>query len=73
MLGRLGLPERTPLVAGGVPPYGQDMTGILYTITIIQQWQSAGGSFKYDASCYGEQRLSRQRGVGQIGQHGFLV
>ncbi|CAB3907644.1 hypothetical protein LMG26842_05695 [Achromobacter dolens] len=40
----------TPLVAGGVPPYGQDMNGILYAITTIQQWQSAGGSFKYDAA-----------------------
>lgn len=40
----------TPLVAGGVPPYGQDMNGILNAITAIQQWQSAGGSFKYDAA-----------------------
>lgn len=41
---------RTPLAAGGKPPFGTDMNGILYAITVIQQWQSAGGMFKYDAS-----------------------
>jgi microcystin-dependent protein len=39
---------RTPLAAGGKPPFGTDMNGILYAITVIQQWQSAGGMFKYD-------------------------
>lgn len=38
----------TPVVAGGVPPYGQDVNGILNAITAIQQWQSGGGLFKYD-------------------------
>lgn len=41
---------RTPLAAGGVPPFGTDMNGILNAITLIQRWQSAGGSFKYDAT-----------------------
>ena len=41
---------RTPLVAGGKPPYGQDMNGILNAITAIQQYQSAGGLFSYDAT-----------------------
>lgn len=41
---------RTPLAAGGKPPFGTDMNGILYAITVIQQWQSAGGMFKYDAA-----------------------
>ena len=41
---------RTPLAAGGVPPFGTDMNGILFDITAIQQWQSAGGGFKYDAT-----------------------
>lgn len=40
---------RTPLAAGGKPPFGTDMNGILYAITVIQRWQSAGGLFKYDA------------------------
>ena len=39
----------TPLAAGGVPPAGADFNGILNLITAVQQWQSAGGSFKYDA------------------------
>lgn len=41
---------RTPIVAGGIPPSGLDMNGILYAITAIQQWQSAGGAFAYDAA-----------------------
>lgn len=39
---------RTAVLAGGVPPFGLDMNGILYDITVVQQWQSAGGQFKYD-------------------------
>lgn len=41
---------RTPLSSGGVPPSGADMNGALYSITDIQQWQSAGGLFKYDSA-----------------------
>ena len=41
---------RTPIVAGGVPPFGTDMNGILNAVTAIQQWQSAGGRFVYDAA-----------------------
>lgn len=41
---------RTPVVAGGVPPFGTDMNGILYDITAIQQWLSAGGRFVYDSA-----------------------
>lgn len=41
---------RTPIVAGGVPPFGTDMNGILNAVTAIQKWQSAGGSFAYDGS-----------------------
>lgn len=41
---------RTPLAAGGVPPFGTDMNGILNAITLIQQWQSAGGFFTFDAA-----------------------
>ena len=41
---------RTPLAAGGVPPSGLDMNGILNLITAVQQWQSSGGLFTYDAT-----------------------
>lgn len=41
---------RTPLAAGGKPPFGTDMNGILNAITEIQQWQSAGGNFGYDSA-----------------------
>src|SRR5574337_300202 len=40
----------TPLSAGGVPPAGADFNGIFNALSAIQQWQSAGGLFKYDAS-----------------------
>lgn len=47
-----GFPPATmmPLASGGVPPSGPDMNGILNAITAIQQWQSAGGKFAYDAA-----------------------
>lgn len=40
----------TPLSAGGVAPFWTDFNGVLNQITAIQQWQSAGGLFKYDAA-----------------------
>lgn len=47
-----GFPPITmqPLSAGGKPPSGKDMNGILNAITIQQQWQNAGGSYPFDAS-----------------------
>ncbi|NPT59117.1 hypothetical protein [Paraburkholderia elongata] len=40
----------TPLASGGVPPAGADFNGVLNLITAIQQWQSAGGNFKWDSA-----------------------
>lgn len=40
----------TPVASGGVPPYGADFNGVLNAITAVQQWQSAGGVFKYDSA-----------------------
>ena len=34
--------------AGGVPPAGADFNGILNLITAVQQWQCAGGQFRYN-------------------------
>ncbi|MEF3068054.1 hypothetical protein, partial [Pandoraea apista] len=47
----VGFPSVTmqPSASGGINPYGQDFNGIVNAITAIQQWQSAGGSFTYDA------------------------
>lgn len=36
--------------AGGVPPYGQDMNGVLYAITQGLQYIQAGGVYTYDSS-----------------------
>ncbi|SDK41066.1 hypothetical protein SAMN05216189_103743 [Pseudomonas delhiensis] len=41
---------RTPIVAGGVPPFGTDMNGILNAITAVLRWQNAGGQFNYDGA-----------------------
>ncbi len=40
----------TPISMGGIPPDGLDFNGVFNAITEIQQWQSAGGLFKYDAA-----------------------
>lgn len=38
-----------PVGAGGIPPFGQDMNGILNQITAWERWQAAGGTPKYDS------------------------
>lgn len=40
---------RTPLSAGGVPPSGLDMNGILYEMSDVIRWANAGGGYAYDA------------------------
>jgi hypothetical protein len=39
-----------PVAAGGVPPFGQDMNGILNWVSQWDQWISAGGPVIYDAA-----------------------
>lgn len=41
---------RTPLAAGGVPPSGLDMNGILNQISGISKWMSSGAGFTYDSA-----------------------
>jgi hypothetical protein len=41
---------RTPLAAGGTPPSGLDMNGILYELSAIIRWANAGAGFVYDAT-----------------------
>ncbi|WP_454813756.1 phage tail protein [Labrys neptuniae] len=38
-----------PVGAGGVPPFGQDMNGILNQITMWNRWQAAGAPIRFDA------------------------
>lgn len=44
-----GFPSITmqPLSAGGIPPSGKDMNGVLYSATVQQQWQNAGMTYPY--------------------------
>lgn len=39
-----------PIGAGGVPPFGQDLNGILNQVTAWSRWFSAGGPISYDAA-----------------------
>ena len=41
---------RTPIAAGGVPPSGLDMNGILYELSAILRWANAGGGYVYDST-----------------------
>lgn len=40
----------TPLSAGGIPPSGKDMNGILYSATSNILWMNAGMGYQYDPS-----------------------
>ncbi len=39
-----------PVDAGGIPPWGKDMNGILYQSTAWEQWLQAGAPVGYDAA-----------------------
>lgn len=39
----------TPKAAGGVPPFGQDMNGILYAVSAVVRWANAGAGYVYDS------------------------
>ena len=41
---------RTPIAAGGVPPSGLDMNGILYEMSAIIRWANAGGGYPFDST-----------------------
>lgn len=47
-----GFPSITmqPLSAGGIPPSGKDMNGVLYSTTLQQQWQNAGMTYPFSQS-----------------------
>ena len=38
-----------PVAAGGVPPFGADMNGILNQVTQWEQWMQLGGPIRYDS------------------------
>ncbi len=40
----------TPIVGGGIPPFGQDMNGILYMLSSQAAYQQAGQPFKYNST-----------------------
>ena len=49
---------RTPIAAGGVPPSGLDMNGILYELSAILRWANAGGGYAYDATFAGDSNVN---------------
>lgn len=40
----------TPLSGGGIPPFGQDVNGVLYQATGWARWQKAGGPVFFDSA-----------------------
>ncbi|KTI66976.1 hypothetical protein ASV01_11740 [Enterobacter kobei] len=46
-----GFPQITmqPLSAGGIPPSGKDMNGILYALSLKEQWADAGMSYPFNS------------------------
>jgi len=40
----------TSPLKGGIPPFGQDMNGILFVLSQIARWLMSGGSLTYDAT-----------------------
>ncbi|MDR9913354.1 gp53-like domain-containing protein [Enterobacter cloacae] len=46
-----GFPQITmqPLIAGGIPPSGKDMNGILYALSLKEQWADAGMSYPFNS------------------------
>lgn len=40
---------RTPLSAGGIPPFGTDFNGVLNDITNSIRWQNTGSNYPFDA------------------------
>ena len=64
---------RTLISAGGVPPSGLDMNGILYETTAIAQWLNAGAGYPFDSVFAGNSavggypasaRVARSDGLG---------
>lgn len=41
---------RAPVASGGIPPYGEDMNGILNQLSTPIQWQQAGGAYPYSSA-----------------------
>lgn len=41
---------RTPIAAGGIPPFGRDFNGILNALSQVARWANAGGGYTYDAT-----------------------
>jgi len=41
---------RTPIAAGGIPPFGTDFNGIFHDTTDAIRWNQAGGGYRYDSA-----------------------
>ncbi|ELY5855465.1 hypothetical protein SNN70_004038 [Cronobacter malonaticus] len=69
-----GFPSITmqPLSAGGIPPSGKDMNGILYALSLKSQWADAGMSYTFNSdfstAISGYPKGSRLNNSGMTGQ-----
>ncbi len=39
-----------PIASGGIPPFGADFNGVLYDITLRQQYEQAGGNYAFSSA-----------------------
>lgn len=49
---------RTPVAAGGIPPFGLDMNGILFDVSAITRWANAGAGYVYDGTFANDSNVS---------------
>lgn len=49
---------RTDPLAGGIPPDGLDMNGMLYLVSAVTRWLTGGGGFQYDSAWAGSTNVA---------------
>lgn len=49
---------RTDPLAGGIPPDGLDMNGMLYLVSAVTRWVTAGGKFQFDGTWSGSPNVA---------------
>ena len=52
----------TPVTSGGVPPAKADMNGVLYELSNVDLWMSAGAGFQWSETLHDCDRRIPQRG-----------
>ncbi|MCH5739634.1 hypothetical protein MMB25_22780, partial [Salmonella enterica] len=69
-----GFPDETmtPIIAGGTPPDGKDMNGVLYELSAMGRWANAGAEYSYDEA-FSTSIGGYPRGARLLGSDGVTV